>query len=504
MHLAFHDGGCVLRTIGKAFAGAIAAILLFGAVAVLWPSSHAPLPDSARGYVIENVRVVDVEAGTAGQPVSVVIRDGSIASIGGPFALPDLVRVDGRGRFLVPGFWDMHMHAFQLSPQLHLPLFVANGVTSVRDLMDCPEARDSLLACVADKRRWTAMADAGRMASPRFVEVASYYFEGPELTPADVSARAHAYEARGLDALKVYNRLSRPAYFRAATEAQNRGMRLVGHLPKAVSIDEAVAAGQSSFEHAHIFARHCFRGAAEWRAGKLDELAPTLLAEKIVAEHDADACRRVFVSMKAKGVWYVPTHVTREEDARAGDPSFVEDSRLVYLDPLSRWAYRDDLAGIRAQYPGERGERALGAYFEHGVQLTGEASRSGVRLLVGTDTTIGGFRYHDEMAHLVRAGLSPAEVLRAATIEAARYAGREGAAGSIAVGKRADLVLLDANPLVNIANTRRIRAVFLGGRRYDRNQLDRLLAFTRSQASAPHIWAKLLWGFARSSVTSDL
>ena len=493
-----------MRTWMKALAGAVAAIPLIAAAAIGWPAPQAPTPDPRRGYLIENVRVVDVAAARAGSPVDVVLRDGRIASIGGSPAAAGLVRVDGRGRFLVPGFWDMHMHSFQLSPQLHLPLFVANGVTSVRDLMDCPAPADSLIACLADKRRWTAQAAAGRMAAPRYVEVASYYLEAPTLTPAEVSARIAAYGKRGIDAIKVYNRLSRPAYLQAAADARRRGLRLVGHLPRAVSLDEAVAAGQSSFEHAHVLARHCFRRAADWRAGRLDALPPTRLAELIVAEHDPAACRATFAALAASGAWVVPTHVTREEDARAGDPSFTGDPRLIYLDPLSRWAYRDDLAGTRAAYPGAAGERALQAYFDHGLRLTGAAYRAGVPVLVGTDTAIGGFRYHDELAHLVRAGLTPAEVLRAATLDAARYAGLEATSGSVAVGKRADLVLLDADPLADIGNSRRIRAVWLNGRLYDRAALDRLLEFNRDQAASPANWLKLLWGFARSSVTSDL
>jgi imidazolonepropionase-like amidohydrolase len=200
----------------------------------------------------------------------------------------------------------------------------------------------------------------------------------------------------------------------------------------------------------------------------------------------------------------VPTHVTREEDARATDPAFSGDDRFAYLDPLSRWAWRDDLSGTRSRYPLEAGSRALRAYFDHGLRLTGEAHAAGVGILVGTDTVLGGFRYHDEMAHLVRAGLTPAEVLRAATLDAARYAGEEFSSGSVTVGKRADLVLLDANPLEDIANTRRIRAVVQGGRLYDRGRIDALLAFVRDEAEAPHNWAKLLWGFARSSVRGEL
>ena len=494
----------MIRKIFKAVGAFLGLVLLLALILIAWPRSSAPLPDARRLYVIEGVRVVDVIAGVAGPPTSVVVRDGKIAAMTDRAPVTGLVRVDGRGRFLVPGFWDMHAHSFQHSPQVDFPLWVANGVTGLRDMMDCPERRDSLIACVGDKKGWNEDVAAGRLTAPRIVEVASYYLEDPALTPLEVSARIRAYDGRRIGAIKVYNRLPRLAYLRAAAEARARGLRLVGHLPRAIALDEAILAGQSSFEHAHVFARHCFRRAGEWRSGGLDRLPPTMVAEAIVAEHDPAACRAAFAAVRDAGAWYVPTHVTREEDARAGDPSFVGDPRLDFLDPLSRWAFRDDLAGTRSAYPGARGERALRSYFEHGLRLTGAAREAGVPILVGTDTAIGGFRYHDEMRHLARAGLSPADVLRAATIDAARYAGLDGVSGSVTVGKRADLVLLDADPLADIANTSRIRAVFLDGRLYDRTRLDELLAFARGQAAAPHNWAKLLWAFARSSVASDL
>lgn len=465
----------------------------------------APLPETAPGFVIENVRVIDVASGTLSQPLAVSIRNGRIAALGeGASVRAGYRRIDGTGRFLSPAFWDMHAHSFQHSPQVEFPLWVANGVLNLRDMMDCPGETDGLIACAADKRRWNARIARGQMSAPRIVATSSYYLENPDLTPADVSALAATYERRGLDALKVYNRLSRPAYFRAADEARKRGMRLVGHLPRAIALPEAIAAGQASFEHGHVLARHCFRRAPAWRSGALDRMAPAALLEAVMAEHDPAACAAVFAKMRAAGAWLVPTHVTREEDARARDPEYADDPRLAYLDPLSRWALSDDLGGTASDYPGERGDRALKAYFRHGLKLTGAAHQAGVNVLVGTDTALGGFRYHDEMAHLGKAGISPADVLRAATLDAARYAGLDRDSGSIAVGKRADLVLLDANPLDAIANTRRIRAVFMNGRLYDRDRLDALLAFARGQANAPHNWAKLLWGFARSSVTSDL
>ncbi|WP_326525653.1 amidohydrolase family protein [Sphingomonas sp.] len=483
--------------------GGLGAIALLAAAAILIPPSAAPLPDADRSYLIQRVRIVDVETGAIGAPTSVTVRDGRIAAIGAADAA-GLRVVDGGGGWLIPGLWDMHVHTFQLSPQMHLPLFVANGVTSVRDMMDCPGVRDSLIACVADKRRWTAAAAEGQMASPRFVAVASYYLDKPSLTPADVRAQIAAAAGRGIDAVKVYNRLTPTAYRAAAEAARAHRLRLVGHLPQAVSLEAAIAAGQSSFEHGHLLVRHCFREGAAWRAGRLAGADPTSLAEAMVRDHEPAACGRAFDAMRTAGVALVPTHVTREEDARATDPAFVDDARLAHLDPLSRWAYRDDLNGTATHYPGPRGAAALRAYFDHGLRLTGAARRAGVRVLVGTDTGVGGLRYHDEMAHLVRAGLTPAEVLRAATIDAARHQGLDRESGSITVGKRADLVLLAGDPIANIANSRSIRAVFLAGRLYDRDGLDALTDFNRGQAGNPANWVRLLWGFARSSVAADL
>lgn len=494
----------MLRKIGLVLASVMGLFVLFAAWAILVPPATAPVPHAARDYQIVKVRVVDVEAGAVGPPTSVEVRNGSIARIGPVQSQAGVMTVDGNGGFLVPGFWDMHVHSFQLSPQIHFPLFVANGVTNVRDMMDCPGEQDSLIACVRDKRRWSRRVEDGTLAAPRIVETASYYFERPDLTPAEVRERAQSYAARGVDALKVYNALSPQAYRATAEAARRLDLRLVGHLPKRVGLNEAIDAGQASFEHAHVLVHHCYRGAEDWRAGRLDAVPPTVLAERMVREHDSETCQRAYAGMREAGTWFVPTHVTREQDARAADDRFVNDPRLDYLDPLSRMAYDEDLAATVTRHPGERGERALRAYFEHGLRLTGEAHRSGVRVLVGTDTAIGGFRYHDEMAHLVRAGLTPAEVLRAATIEAARYAGLDRRSGSIAVGKRADLVLLSANPLTDIDNTRKIRAVWLAGRLYNRDGLDDLLGFTKRQAHNPANWKRLLWGFARSSVSGDL
>ena len=481
-------------------ASALALLVVIFTILLAWPRSHAPLPSSPTHYVLGDVRILDVEQESTGPPTSIEIRDGRIVAIG--TVSPGAPRIDAGGGVLMPAFWDMHMHSFQLSPQLHFPLWVANGVLNVRDMMGCPGERDSLIACAEDKKRWNDAVAAGTLAAPRIVSLTSFYFEDRAMTPAEARRRVAAYDARGIDAIKVYNWLNRPAYDAVADEAAKRGIALVGHLPKRVALEDAIAAGQASFEHAHLFPRHCFKGAADWRAGRLDDLPPARFLERVVEHHDRTRCAAAYRAMAAADAAYVPTLVTREEDWRAYDASVSEDPRLDWLDPLSRWAWEDDRTSTRAHY-GADGEKALRAYFDLAAQTSAEAARAGVTLLVGTDTALGGFRYHDELALLVKAGLPPAAVLRAATLDAARFAG-DPSRGRIAVGQRADLVLLTADPLDDISRTRDIRAVVHGGRYLDRAALDALLKHIRAQAAAPHLWAKLLWGFARSSVNGEL
>ena len=478
-------------------------VLVFFAL-VLWPSGLPPAPDPETSRQIRNVRIVDVVTGSISEPQTVAIRNGRIAAIGNDVQQRGVPVLDGQGSYLLPGFWDMHIHSFQLSPQLHLPLWIAGGVTSARDMMDCPGEADTLIACHEDKQRWNRLIANGELASPRIAQIASFYLERSDMAPSEARRLVRAYRARGLDAIKVYNRLSHDAFLAAADEARLSQMKLVGHLPKAVALPQAIAAGQDSFEHGHVLPRHCFDKTSDWRAGRLDETDPVALTQMIIGGFNRTECEKMTRAMAAADAWLVPTHVTREEDARAADPAYLADPALDYLDPLSRWAFDDDRSASRAAFPGEEGRATIRAYFDHSLRLTGLAHANGVKVLVGTDSPIGGLRFHDELQHLVHAGMGPASVLKAATLDSARFAGEDHISGSVDIGKRADLILLRHNPLADISNTRSIAAVIQGGRLYDRQRLDALQQFVKDQAHAPHNWAKLLWGFARSSVSSEL
>lgn len=471
----------------------LAAPVLLVALGVIWPVADAPLPARLPARVaLANVRVVDVAAGRAGPATDIVIEDGAIRAIG--TAPPGLARIEGGGAYVVPGFWDMHVHSFQTTPQLAHALMLAHGITHVRDMMDCPAPPDPLVACIADKRSWSSAAARGARAGPVYAGMASFYFESPELTAAAVRDRARAYAARGADALKAYNLLSRDAYFALADEARRLGLPVVGHLPRAVPLESAIAAGQRSFEHARILVDAC-GGRASPGASPTDRI------RAVLAGFDPARCDRLMRAMARHGAALVPTHVTREEDARA---SAGFDPGLDWLDPLSAWAWRDDQAATAAAYPGPDGAALLEAYHRRGLSLTGAAHARGVTILVGTDTVPAGPRYHDELAMLARAGLSPAAVLRAASLDAARFAGRSGRFGTVAPGKAADLVLLGRDPTRDIGATRQRRGLVFAGRFYGPADLAALERFTRRQARHPANMAKLLWGFLVSPAAAEL
>ena len=218
----------------------------------------------------------------------------------------------------------------------------------------------------------------------------------------------------------------------------------------------------------------------------------------MLAEHDSMMAREIFGVFSEHGTWYVPTHLTRWSDAYADDARVRDDPLLAYLHPLMRWQWTEDLDATVAAAPSPEARQTYREFYRKGLELTGAAHRAGVPILVGTDYVIAGADVHRELGNLVEAGLTPAEALRAATLDPARYVGRETDFGTVEAGKVADLVLLDADPLADVANTQRIRAVVFSGDVYDRAALDAIQAVVRQRARSWSVGAKILWRFVRS------
>ena len=231
--------------------------------------------------------------------------------------------------------------------------------------------------------------------------------------------------------------------------------------------------------------------AGEWREDR----------REMLATHDEVRAAEIFCAFVDNGTYYVPTHLTRWADAYADGPQVRDDTLLQFLHPLMRWQWLEDIDATVAEDPTPAARATYRAFYRKGLALTGAAHRAGVKVLVGTDYVVPGADVHRELVQLVAAGLSPAEALRAATIEPARYVGRDGEYGSVAVGKVADLVLLGADPLVRIEHTQQIDAVVFGGRVYNRTALDGLRDVVRRRARSWAVGCKLVARFLANPVS---
>jgi hypothetical protein len=502
-------------------AGLTAAISLVIGALLTWPLPEMPRPGVAADFVIRNVAVVDVVDGRIHRGRDVVVRGGRIASVGESrpgVGQGGLVAVDGTAKFLIPGLWDMHVHSLKVSPQYTHPLAIANGITGVREMWGCPAIPDSFLACGDDIERWRAELRDRRRLAPRYVMRSSYAINGEQGVPSvapeffmarnadDARALVASQAADGVDLLKVYTNVSLPAYEALAAEASKRGLSFAGHLPVRVPLTTVLRAGQKSVEHPRIFLFECYRGAAQFRALP-DPMAAytTEMRARFIDEHDRVRCAELMASMAASETWWTPTLQVLRMSALADDEEFRDDPRQRYVPYVfwnGLWKWDADNAAARSKLAS--GRHVDAELYRLAMENIRQAHEAGVRIVAGTDSgdtyVFPGFAIHDELAELVRAGLSPAAALRSATIDAARFSGKQRDYGSIEAGKVADMILLDADPLVDIRSTGRISGLFFNGQYLDRAALDGLLAFAEGQAGSLRMNLQLLWGALRSPV----
>jgi hypothetical protein len=468
-------------------ATAVALLVVARREAVLAQSPSVP-----RQTAIINVTVVDVDKGGLLDDQTVIVSGSRISQMGAASSVrvaPGAMTVDGRGKFLIPGLWDMHAHVFENYNQivtenheLSFPLYIANGVTGVRDmyttLEDIPRAAG-----------WTKDEDARALVGPRIVST-STMLTGPGVaeqhtivvTTPDAARRVvDSLVAGGARTLKVQDNLSRDVYLAIADEAKIRGATFVGHVAVSIAAHEAASAGQHSIEHSSGLRDGCSREEAEIMRRRADPSRRAGLRQFIADTYDDSTCRalaRVFVD---HDTWVVPTLVTLaiglpDDSLRTGHRGYAYTS-AANREEWSKLPHGDSsaVAGARLRFARE-------------LSILGLMSRNGVSLMAGTDAgnpwVSLGFSLHDELALMTAAGLSPLDALRTATLNPARFLEATDSLGSVSRGHVADLVLLDANPLVDIRNTRQIRAVMRAGRLYDRTALDSLLAQARRVANA--------------------
>ena len=448
----------------------------------------APEKTSNSPIYISHVTVIDTESGQEISDRTVILKEDKIVDIRDSKGLEQSVDakvIDGRGKFLIPGLWDMHVHRTEYESTY--PIYIANGVTGVRD-MDGPR----------DARKFRAELALKNLAAPH-IYLSSPIVDGyPPRWPGEIAVR-DAVEARRVvdeqkqnsaDFIKVYDRLSRESYFAIVDEARLQHITVVGHVPFAISAFEASASGQKSIEHVHAVPLTCSSQEADLRrklvASQNSWRIWNPIYLKAYQSYRDSKCQKLFGEFRRNGTWNVPTLVVYRSTAHSNDPQFRKDDRLRYFSGQLRTWLEKHFVGERANFDASDFaiEREL---FARREALVGAEFRAHVHLLAGTDTpnpfVFPGFGLHDELALLVESGLTPLAALQAATINPAVFLGVTNKYGSVSIGKIADLVLLDADPLIDIHNTTKIEEVFLGGKEFDRIALDGML---RSAEQASH------------------
>jgi len=462
-------------------------LLLFVLTALLVPAVYAQNWSLVDTVVITDVNVVDVRTGEIHPEQTVIIDRGRIVSVGSrkdtryPRNAP--VIINGKGFYLIPGLWDMHVHLvfgdwFPLAQEISLPLFVANGVTGVRDM-------GSELATV---QAWRNEIEGQRLIGPRIM-TSGPMLDGPKprfpssiaiATPEDGRRAVDTLKQSGADFIKLQSLLPRDAVFAIADEAKKQEMPFEGHVPDSVRADEMSNAGMRSFEHLiGIFEGSSPLEDAFLKGDKTET--------KFLASYDPERAAVLAAVLAKNQTWQCPTLVWERGGNLIDVTDFSKDQRAKFVPAY--WkdrTWKSFTKEIEAEF-NEDSLETRKKFIDKELEVVQLLHNAGVPFLAGTDTPPGvyifpGFSLHEELQRFVAAGFSPLEALQTATLNPARFFQMEDQFGTIEKGRWADLVFLDANPLEDIRNTQKVAAVVLNGRYFSKADLQKLLLHVEEAA----------------------
>lgn len=400
--------------------------------------------------------------------------------------------VDARDMLLIPGLWDMHVHLGNIEREF--PLFAANGVTGVRNMG----------GILDDLRRWRGQTTTGRVLGPRIIARGSVR-DGPNpahpehavVVTSEREGRQAVIDlkARRADFAKVYDGVPREAYFAIAEEARNQHFPFGGHVPNAVGALEATNAGQKSIEHLGGIFEGASRMEEELRKQLMTPTKPGDFASipdriatrgtQMLDTYNEEKAARLFAQFAKNGTWQAPTLTRSRVPVFIDDENFTNDPRLRYSLRQSR-NQGDPKNQLLFKFRTPKYIAFRKRLYTKQPELVRAMHKAGVPFMAGTDTgdpyLFPGFSLHDELALLVQTGFTPMEAIQAATSNPAKYLGISDSVGTVPPDKLANLVLLDADPLLDIKNSGKIAAVVLRGKYLARAELNQMLARVEAEA----------------------
>jgi len=430
---------------------------------------------SAVSVVIKNVSIIDTINDELIPTMDVVISGKKITSI-----LPhspantypkNALLINGETRYLMPSLWDMHAHFSEQKFIDRAELFIANGVTALRDMnSDCTVCRPNQLS-IKQMKKVNQLINNNELVAPKILAYSSL-INGFGLTQNELTIKQYVQQVKnkGIPFIKTYNDLSKSAYITLAKAAKAVDIEIVGHIPNSVTLMEALTLGHKTIEHGKTIPMYC--------AGDVTQAKKRSVYQFIDAlnNYNEDVCSESLKAIKSVNSFYVPTLLTVKI------PAFITQSpnkiklaqRYIPNETLWSWQYEfnhyDKNPSIVNKYQ---------QFYLHTLKITGLAHKLGVNIMLGTDANdtyvIPGFSAHEELSELVKSGFTPLEAIKAATIIPARFLKLEEKYGSVNIGKFSDLLLLDSNPLTDITNTRNINTILYNGRVIEKSEINRML-----------------------------
>jgi imidazolonepropionase-like amidohydrolase len=446
---------------------------------------------------LKNCNIVDIKNNKILENQNITVQNGRVVKIDGIEENPlGYQIIDAKNKYVIPTLWDMHVHTLSLSPQLHFPLLIANGITNIRDMGDGESWISDIDATFEkDKYIWEKNQTLLR---PNIWESCSYHVEEISNEKEKITELVTKLKARKEPFIKVQledNELPKETFYFLQKEAKRQNINILGHLSYNVDIDTALKNGYRSIEHAWALIPHFVK--QKKRFEKELEIKSYELANQ-----DSLLTVSILRKIVESQTFYVPTHVSsNRKEIMVFDKNFTQNPDNQYVESVQLWLWELWANLHTSGYDKPEQQEILKKYYEKGLKITGLAHKNGVQLLAGTDAldrySYHGISLHDELKEMTKAGLSNAEALKTATINPAIYYNETSDYGSIEVGKMADFLVLNKNPLEYIENTQSIENVYFNQKFYVKSDLEEMKKYVHEQAKSFSINCKFIWNMIK-------